>query len=172
MNAHQFNLFILLQKKLDAIAICNSQQAEFLCRLIPASCPFERDLKLGSRTFAHIPPLCKLNPFYEYAEKILNFKAWLTRMTHNLCVDIHRERQRREKSIESIEAIADREDGAVISSFDLPESTILRREREAYIRHAVNALPYSPPVRERSLRHPGGCSSWFEQSRKRSSFRY
>jgi hypothetical protein len=33
MNAHQLNLLALLQKKLDAIAICNSQQAELLCRL-------------------------------------------------------------------------------------------------------------------------------------------
>jgi len=65
MNTHQLNLLMLLQKKLDGIEICNSQQAEFLCRLIPASCPFERDIKLFDRAIAHIPPLCKLNPFYE-----------------------------------------------------------------------------------------------------------
>lgn len=65
MNTHQLDLLVPLRKKLDAIAIGNSQQAEFLCRLIPASCPFERDLKLGNRAIAHIPSLCKLNPFYE-----------------------------------------------------------------------------------------------------------
>jgi hypothetical protein len=54
-----------LRKKLDAIAISNSRQAEFLCRLIPASCPLERDIKLGEHAIAHIPSLCKLNPFYE-----------------------------------------------------------------------------------------------------------
>ncbi|MGH2413334.1 MAG: Mo-dependent nitrogenase C-terminal domain-containing protein [Microcystaceae cyanobacterium] len=65
MTAHQLDLLMPLRKKLDAIKIHNSQQAKFLCRLIPASCPFERDLKLFERSFAHIPPLCQLNPFYE-----------------------------------------------------------------------------------------------------------
>jgi Mo-dependent nitrogenase C-terminus len=65
MNTHQLDLLSLLRKKLDAIEIRNFPQANWLCRLIPASCPFERDLKLFDRVFAHIPPLCKFNPFYE-----------------------------------------------------------------------------------------------------------
>jgi hypothetical protein len=48
--------------------------ARFLCRSIPAQCPFERDLILLGRTIAHIPPLCKLNPFYE-SIMMLRFKA-------------------------------------------------------------------------------------------------
>jgi RNA polymerase sigma-70 factor (ECF subfamily) len=81
------------------------------------------------------------NKLPKYAEKITNLKAWLTRMTHNLCVDIHRERQRGAKSIESIDTIADKEDEAVISGGDSPESVVLRREMKAYICQAVNALP-------------------------------
>ncbi|MCU0532429.1 MAG: Mo-dependent nitrogenase C-terminal domain-containing protein [Hydrococcus sp. Prado102] len=65
MNTYQLDLLIPIRKKLDASAIHNFQQAEYLCRLIPASCPFERDLKIGDRAIAHIPSLCKLNPFYE-----------------------------------------------------------------------------------------------------------
>ncbi|MGH2413335.1 MAG: RNA polymerase sigma factor [Microcystaceae cyanobacterium] len=76
-----------------------------------------------------------------YAEKITNPKAWLTRISHNLCVDMHREGQRGARSIESIETIAGREDEAVISSSDSPESAVLRRELKKYIHHAVNALP-------------------------------
>jgi hypothetical protein len=36
-----------------------------LCKLIPAQCPFERDVKFFGHTLFHIPPLCKLNPLYE-----------------------------------------------------------------------------------------------------------
>jgi hypothetical protein len=37
--------------------------ARLVCRIIPDSCPFERDISwFGHRL--HIPPLCKLNPFY------------------------------------------------------------------------------------------------------------
>lgn len=39
--------------------------ARFLCWLIPAQCPFARTVKLGDRVLFEIPPLCKLNPFYD-----------------------------------------------------------------------------------------------------------
>lgn len=50
---------------LDAIAIRDQGFAHWLCRTIPSQCPFERDITLLGRTLIHIPPLCKLNPFYE-----------------------------------------------------------------------------------------------------------
>ncbi|MCJ2541916.1 Mo-dependent nitrogenase C-terminal domain-containing protein [Thermostichus vulcanus] len=53
-----------LRHWLDGIAITNPRQAAWICRLIPASCPFERDIRLGSRT-VHIPALCRINPLYE-----------------------------------------------------------------------------------------------------------
>ncbi|HAA27848.1 MAG TPA: nitrogenase [Cyanobacteria bacterium UBA8553] len=55
----------LVQHWLEAVEIHNPKLARFLCKLIPAQCPFERDIKLLERTVVHIPPLCKLNPFYE-----------------------------------------------------------------------------------------------------------
>lgn len=36
-----------------------------ICKLIPAQCPFEREIYLGSRKIIQIPPMCKLNPLYE-----------------------------------------------------------------------------------------------------------
>ena len=50
---------------LDQLQVTDSRTAHWIAKLIPAQCPFERDLKLFGRTLAHIPPLCKLNPFYD-----------------------------------------------------------------------------------------------------------
>ncbi len=81
----------------------------------------------------------------KYADKITNLRAWLTRLTHNLCVDIHRGRY--SSKMTSIEEIAGGENEVLISNFESPESAILRHELKLYVRHAVNALC------ER-LRHP------------------
>lgn len=62
---HIFKLLQPLRQWLDKIEIPNPAIARFIANLIPAQCPFERDLMLFGRKVAHIPPLCKLNPFYE-----------------------------------------------------------------------------------------------------------
>lgn len=54
-----------LQNWLDQVDVHDARLAHFLCRLIPAQCPFERDVNLLGRKVAHIPALCKLNPVYE-----------------------------------------------------------------------------------------------------------
>ncbi|VXD15795.1 Mo-dependent nitrogenase C-terminal domain family protein [Planktothrix serta PCC 8927] len=50
---------------LESIKIQDPKFAHRLCELIPSQCPFERDIKLFGHLLFHIPPLCKLNPFYE-----------------------------------------------------------------------------------------------------------
>jgi hypothetical protein len=60
-----FNLLQPLRQWLDNIEIQDRKTARFLSNAIPAQCPFERDIMLFGRKIAHIPPLCKLNPFYE-----------------------------------------------------------------------------------------------------------
>lgn len=54
-----------VRRWLDQLEIHDPKVARFLCRLIPAQCPFERDVVLFGRKVVHIPPLCKLNPLYE-----------------------------------------------------------------------------------------------------------
>jgi hypothetical protein len=49
---------------LDSVEIHNSTVAYLLCQIIPASCPFSREVKLFNNILFVIPPLCKLNPFY------------------------------------------------------------------------------------------------------------
>lgn len=49
---------------LETIEVHDPKLAHLFCKLIPAQCPFERNIKLGDKIL-HIPPLCKINPFYE-----------------------------------------------------------------------------------------------------------
>lgn len=76
-----------------------------------------------------------------YAATITNLRAWLTRLTHNLCMDLHRERSRGAKGIESIEAIAAGERETLASTLESPDAALLRRELGMTIRHAINTLP-------------------------------
>ncbi|HBL11216.1 MAG TPA: nitrogenase [Cyanobacteria bacterium UBA11162] len=59
------NLLQILRQWIDRIEIRHPSKARFFCKLIPAQCPFEQEIWLFGRRIAHIPPLCKLNPFYE-----------------------------------------------------------------------------------------------------------
>jgi len=55
----------LIRAAIDAVEVRDPRLARFLCRRIPARCPFERDIILFGYRVMHIPALCKLNPFYE-----------------------------------------------------------------------------------------------------------
>ncbi len=50
---------------LDGMHIHDPRVARFVCKMIPAQCPFERDVTLFGHKIVHIPPLCKINPLYE-----------------------------------------------------------------------------------------------------------
>jgi hypothetical protein len=65
MSSQRLSLLQPLRRWLDGIEIHNPKQARFVSQMIPAQCPFERDIKIFGRTVAHIPPLCKLNPLYD-----------------------------------------------------------------------------------------------------------
>ncbi|ARV62050.1 nitrogenase [Nostocales cyanobacterium HT-58-2] len=54
-----------LRHWLDSWEIQNQKLARFIAKMIPAQCPFERDIILFGRKVAHIPPMCKLNPLYD-----------------------------------------------------------------------------------------------------------
>jgi hypothetical protein len=63
-----------IRQWLESLEIRNPQVARSLCKLIPARCPFEREIKFLDRTLVRIPPLCKLNPFYDQIVS-LRFKS-------------------------------------------------------------------------------------------------
>ncbi len=54
-----------LRQWLDCLEIHNRKLAKLIAKVIPAQCPFERDIMLMGRKIAHIPPMCKLNPLYD-----------------------------------------------------------------------------------------------------------
>jgi hypothetical protein len=66
-------MFNHLKKQIDSWTPRDRRIAQIVCRIIPAQCPFERKLQfLGFKK--QIPPLCKLNPFYEQLVS-LRFRA-------------------------------------------------------------------------------------------------
>jgi RNA polymerase sigma-70 factor (ECF subfamily) len=77
----------------------------------------------------------------KYAGEITNFKAWLTRLTRNLCVDIYRERSRGANRVEDIEGYASGEEQGLIPSEDTPESAVETGEKRIVIRRAIDNLP-------------------------------
>jgi RNA polymerase sigma-70 factor (ECF subfamily) len=77
----------------------------------------------------------------QYAGKIANFKAWLTTLTRNLCVDIHRERSRGANRVEDIELYASSVEQGLVRSEDTPESAMESGEKRIVIRRAIDNLP-------------------------------
>ena len=55
----------LLAPVFNGIKIDNRLTAMQIFQLIPAQCPFERDICIFGHKLFHIPPLCNLNPAYE-----------------------------------------------------------------------------------------------------------
>jgi RNA polymerase sigma factor (sigma-70 family) len=81
------------------------------------------------------------------ALKIGNFKAWLSKLTLNLCVDIHRERRRQLRRLEIDENSLPNASNRVPTPTDSPEEGLINREVFAYVCSAVDDLP-------RRLREP------------------
>ena len=54
-----------LRSWLDAQAPSDPAVARLLVKLIPAQCPFERDVVVLGRRLVHIPPMCRINPLYD-----------------------------------------------------------------------------------------------------------
>jgi RNA polymerase sigma-70 factor (ECF subfamily) len=77
------------------------------------------------------------------ASEIINLKAWLTRLTCNVCFDMHRERRRRTRVAEAFGMSDYRPGHREVSS---PERNALSAETCAAIRRAIASLP--PALRE------------------------
>lgn len=75
-----------------------------------------------------------------HAHTIRDIRAWLTRLTRNLCVDILRERQRRDSIFERLDELSvPRQE--VLASLETPEELLLRRELYVHVRYSIDDLP-------------------------------
>jgi RNA polymerase sigma factor (sigma-70 family) len=78
-----------------------------------------------------------------YAVTIINLKAWLMRLTYNLCVEIHRESKRRTRILDSISEMKVVYRDPTAHSFACPEEILLRNEMYRFVTQVVDEMPAS-----------------------------
>ena len=76
-----------------------------------------------------------------HAHKIVNFRAWLTRLTHNICMDKHRQARRKAIGVDNIDDLAGASLDAILASSTSPESALLSEELSQSVLQAINRLP-------------------------------
>ena len=81
------------------------------------------------------------NEWQKYANTIQYPKPWLTRLIHNLCMDMHRKYQREAPVIENINDIKFADHPEFACRVELPESNILNVEMRAYLYQKIESLP-------------------------------
>ncbi|MDX2256835.1 MAG: Mo-dependent nitrogenase C-terminal domain-containing protein [Pseudanabaenaceae cyanobacterium bins.39] len=64
-HEHHPDLLEPVKEWLDHMDIHDARLANLICKVIPAQCPFERDIFLFGRKIMHIPAMCEINPLYD-----------------------------------------------------------------------------------------------------------
>lgn len=82
-----------------------------------------------------------LSKLQSNGQQIQNPRAWLSRLTLNLCADFHRERRRQVRRLQSIEDVGLGKGDLVPAATDSPERAFLNREVFACLCDAVDDLP-------------------------------
>jgi len=64
-DEHHPDLLEPVKEWLDHMDVHDLRLANLICKIVPAQCPFERDLSLFGRKIMHIPAMCEINPLYD-----------------------------------------------------------------------------------------------------------
>ena len=75
----------------------------------------------------------------QYANKVTNPKAWLTRFTHNHCVDLHRTHRRQANSVDNFEEVVDK--AISLTNMSSPNTDLLKQELRTYLLQIITELP-------------------------------
>lgn len=91
----------------------------------------------------------------QYVLSITNVRAWLTRLTHNLCIDFYRGQQKAPYSTDNLEAINGVDRCSAISDGDTPEDSLMRHELSVVLAQLISDLPphLQTPVVLRFCKH-------------------
>jgi hypothetical protein len=65
LKNRNLSLLQALKQWIDRLEIHEERAARRIIKLIPAQCPFAREIRLFNRVILRIPALCKFNPLYE-----------------------------------------------------------------------------------------------------------
>lgn len=83
--------------------------------------------------------------------EIKNFKGWVTKLTHNVCMDLHREYCRSAKRVESWEIINFEYEQELVSQEANPMIVATEQELKNFFCLAIDELP--PRLRETFILH-------------------
>jgi RNA polymerase sigma-70 factor (ECF subfamily) len=86
------------------------------------------------------------NRLPDYAQQIENLEAWLTRLTCNVCLDIHRERRRESRTGIDVVEVSEEEQRKSRRASATPEEECLQAEALRIVTSAIRELP--PRLRE------------------------
>ncbi|NEO98204.1 MAG: sigma-70 family RNA polymerase sigma factor [Symploca sp. SIO2E9] len=71
----------------------------------------------------------------QHAFKLTNTRGWLTRLTYNVCIDLHRKKEYSLSVVENLESITRG------SSIESPEMSLMRNELRIVLYHLIKNLP-------------------------------
>lgn len=81
------------------------------------------------------------NKLPDHASKITNLKSWLNRLTHNLCIDLHRQQKRKALGVDNIEEKQYSIQAMENVRVNDPEDALLKKECKIYLRYFIEMLP-------------------------------